>query len=133
MPVDENGLAAQPLGEEDAPSEEAAPSVAEEVVATYVADAVRCVPGVAGLRTSAWHPLSHKNAVASREGVIVRMHSPQLVEISIHLKVAWGAVIPEVARQVQDTVRRRLQALLDMEVAGVTVHVDEVEAPASQA
>jgi uncharacterized alkaline shock family protein YloU len=136
MPEDENERSTQSPGE-TGPStagEEsaAAPSVAEDVVAAYVADAVRCVPGVAGLRSSPWRSLGHKT-VGSREGVVVRMQGPQVVEIAVHLKVAWGAVIPEVARQVQDMVRRRLQALLDMEVAGVVVHVDEVEAPSEPA
>ena len=57
------------------------------------------------------------------------MLSPRTVEVAVHLTVVWGAVIPDVAHQVQDLVRRRLQALLDLEVAAVVVHVDEVEAP----
>jgi uncharacterized alkaline shock family protein YloU len=132
MPEDENEQSTQSPDENGPFAAEgdsaAVPSVAEDVVAAYVADAVRCVPGVAGLRSSPWRSLGHKT-VGSREGVVVRMQGPQIVEIAVHLKVAWGAVIPDVARQVQDTVRRRLQALLDMEVAGVIVHVDEVEAP----
>lgn len=104
-------------------------SVADEVVAAYVTAAVRRVPGVAGLRSSAWRGRGHKSSGLSTEGVVVRMLSPRTVEVAVHLTVVWGAVIPDVAHQVQDLVRRRLQALLDLEVAAVVVHVDEVEAP----
>jgi uncharacterized alkaline shock family protein YloU len=104
-------------------------SVADEVVAAYVTDAVRSVPGVARLRASAWHGRGHKNSGLSTDGVVVRMQSPGTVDVTVHLTVVWGAVIPDVAHQVQDLVRRRLQALMDLEVAAVVVHVDEVEAP----
>jgi uncharacterized alkaline shock family protein YloU len=104
-------------------------SVADDVVAAYVTDAVRSVPGVAGLRSSVWRGRGHRNSGLSTEGVVIRMPVPGTVEVVVHLTVAWGAVIPEVAHQVQDLVRRRLRALLDLEVAAVVVHVDEVEAP----
>jgi uncharacterized alkaline shock family protein YloU len=133
MPEESSEHPAPAVSVDGAEELEAGASVAEDVIAAYVADAVRCVPGVAGLRTSAWRSLGLKSSAASRDGVVVRMQSPRMVEISVHLKVAWGAVIPDVARQVQDTVRRHLQALLDMEVAGVVVHIDEVEAPSHPA
>ena len=104
-------------------------SVADEVIAAYVADAVRSVSGVAGLRSSVWRGRGHKSSGLSTEGVVVQMLGPSTVEVAVHLTVVWGAVIPEVAHHVQDLVRRRLRALLDLEVASVVVHVDEVEAP----
>lgn len=104
-------------------------SVADEVVAAYVTDAVRSVPGVTGLRSSAWRGRGHKSSGLSTEGVVIRVLNASTVEVAVHLRVAWGAVIPDVAHEVQDLVRRRLQALLDLEVAAVVVHVDEVEAP----
>ena len=104
-------------------------SVADEVVAAYVTDAVRSVPGVAGLRSSVWRGRAHRSSHLSTEGVVVRVLDANTVEVAVHLTVAWGAVIPDVAHQVQDLVRRRLRALLDLEVAVVVVHVDEVEAP----
>ena len=104
-------------------------SVADEVVAAYVAAAVRSVPGVARLRSSAWRGRGHKSVGLSTEGVVVRVMDPSTVEVAVHLTVAWGAVIPEVARGVQELVRRRLRVLLDLEVAAVVEHVDEVEAP----
>lgn len=104
-------------------------SVADEVVAAYVTDAVRCVPGVAGLRSSVWRGRGHRSTGLSTEGVEIRFLDASTVEVAVHLTVLWGAVIPDVAHQVQDLVRRRLQALLDLEVTAVVVHVDEVEAP----
>jgi uncharacterized alkaline shock family protein YloU len=111
----------------------AAPLVAAEVVAAYVADAVRQVPGVAALHASPWRAFGHRSSVVSTEGVVVRMISPRSVDLSIHIRIKWDAVIPDVAREVEELVRRRLLALLDMEVDRLVINVDEVEAPCPSA
>jgi uncharacterized alkaline shock family protein YloU len=42
---------------------------------------------------------------------------------------AWGASIPSVAAQVEDAVRTYLESMVALEVAVVSVHVDDVAAP----
>jgi uncharacterized alkaline shock family protein YloU len=116
-------------------SEEAALSispdvgVADGVVATYVADAVSALPGVAGLHASSWRSLSRLQHDGFREPVVVHSASPGSVDLEVHVRVAWGVEIPRLAQEVEDVVRRRVEAMLDLHVGKVTLYVDEVEAP----
>ena len=63
-------------------------------------------------------------------GIVVRDGGPGVVDLEIHVRVAWGAVIPELARQVEEAVRQRITALLSIEPGSVTLFVDEIAAPA---
>jgi uncharacterized alkaline shock family protein YloU len=129
MPIDE-----QPPGDVPAPPEDAAtgsrPVMAEDVVATYVADAVRSTPGVTELHGRPWQEFSERVHVAApRKGIAIRGVSAGCVEVDVHVSVAWDTVIPEMAQRLQETVRHNIETLLDMEVCKTTVYVDEVEAP----
>jgi uncharacterized alkaline shock family protein YloU len=106
------------------------PSLSHDVVATYVADAVRSVDGVADLHFSAWKGLSPRVREMHAGGIVVRDGGPGIVDLDIHVKVAWGAVIPELARQVEEAVRQRVTALLSIGLGTVTLFVDEISAPA---
>jgi uncharacterized alkaline shock family protein YloU len=104
--------------------------LADEVIATYVADAVRGIKGIAQLHGSAMQVLSERVHVGvPAKGVVVRRLTPRTVETDVHVKVAWGAVIPQLAREVQEQVAKRVESLLDLEVRNVTLFVDEIEAP----
>jgi uncharacterized alkaline shock family protein YloU len=59
----------------------------------------------------------------------VRRVAPGAIEADVHVRVSWGAVIPELARQVKTQVARRIESLLDLEVRAVTLYVDEIDAP----
>jgi uncharacterized alkaline shock family protein YloU len=104
--------------------------LADEVIAIYVADAVRGIRGIAQLHGSTMQELSEKVHVGvPSKGVVVRRLGPGAVEADVHVKVAWGAVIPELAREVQEQVIRRVESLLDLEVRNVTLYVDEIAEP----
>ena len=116
-----------------APSElddEERPSLSHDVVATYVADAVRSVDGVADLHSSPWKGLSSRVREMHAGGIVVRDGGPGAVDLDIHVKVAWGAVIPELAGQVEAAVRQRITALLSIDLGSVTLFVDAIAAPA---
>jgi uncharacterized alkaline shock family protein YloU len=116
-----------------APSEfedEERPSLSHDVVATYVADAVRSVDGVVDLHFPAWKGLSSRVREMHAGGIAVRDGGPGVVDLDVHVRVAWGAVIPELARQVEEAVRQRVTALLSIELGNVTLFVDEIAAPA---
>jgi len=107
------------------------PLVADEVIATYVADATRLVAGVAELHGSAWQELSERVRVeVPAKGVLIHHTRPGAIAVDVHVKVAWGAIIPDLARAVQDVVTRKVESLLDLEVESVTLFVDEMEPPA---
>jgi uncharacterized alkaline shock family protein YloU len=110
--------------------DEERPSLSHDVVATYVADAVRSVDGVVDLHSSPWKGFSSRVREMHAGGIVVRDGGPGVVDLDIHVRVAWGAAIPELARQVEEAVRQRCAALLSIEPGTVTLFVDEIAAPA---
>jgi uncharacterized alkaline shock family protein YloU len=110
--------------------DEERPSVSHDVVATYVADAVRSVDGVVDLHSSPWKGFSSRVREMHAGGIAVRDGGPGVVDLDIHVRVAWGAVIPELAREVDEAVRERSAALLSVDLGTVTLFVDEIAAPA---
>jgi uncharacterized alkaline shock family protein YloU len=105
------------------------PLVSHEVIASYVADAARSVPGIVDLHASHWKKLSSRVRETRSGGVVVKDSAPDTVEVEIHARVAWGSVIPELARQVEKAVRERMTALLSIDLDAVTLFVDEIAAP----
>lgn len=109
--------------------DEARPSLSHEVVATYVADAARSVHGIVELHASAWKGLSSRVREMHTGGVMIREAHPGSVDVEIHARVAWGVAIPELARDVEQAVRQRVSALLDVDLGTVTLFVDEIAGP----
>jgi uncharacterized alkaline shock family protein YloU len=110
-------------------SEEERPLVSHEVIASYVADAARSVPGIVDLHASHWKKLSSKVRETRSGGVVVRDATAGAVDVEIHAQVAWGSAIPELARQVEVAVRERMTALLSIDLDSVTLFVDEIAEP----
>ena len=77
--------------------DEIRPQLAHEVIATYVADAARSVPGVADLHASAWKGLSSRVREVHSGGVVIRDNERDPVDVEIHARVLWDTVIPELA------------------------------------
>lgn len=109
--------------------DEEGPSVSHEVIASYVADAARSVPGVVDLHTSPWKGLSSRVRETHSGGVVIKDSGPGDVHVDVHVRVAWGTAIPELARQVEAAVRERVTALLNIGVDAVTLFVDEIAGP----
>lgn len=91
--------------------------ISADVVCRYAADAAREVPGVA--RVVEGH------LAARNRGVRLATDGDQ-ARVELHLAVEWGASIPEVGRGVQARVRSYLESMLDLELDGVDVVIDEV-------
>jgi uncharacterized alkaline shock family protein YloU len=108
---------------------EQGPSVSHVVIASYVADAARSVRGIVDLHTSAWKGLSARMRETHSGGVVVKESEPGTVLVEIHARLAWGSVIPELARQVDAAVRERVLALLNIDLGAVTLFVDEIAGP----
>ncbi len=107
------------------------PLVAEEVVATYIADAARTVAGIVELHGSTWQEFSERVRVdVPTKGILVHWTGPGVIAVDVHAKIAWGAIIPSVARAVQEAVTRKVESLLDIAVERVTLYVDEIDPPA---
>ncbi len=109
--------------------DEEGPSVSHEVIASYVADAARSVRGIVDLHTSPWKGFSSRVREIHSGGVAIRDAEAGTVHVDIHVRVAWGTVIPELAHQVDAAVRERVTALLNISVGTVTLFVDEIAGP----
>jgi uncharacterized alkaline shock family protein YloU len=95
------------------------PTISNDVLASYAADAAREVAGVARLV---------EGRVPGRRGVRVTAEDEE-IRIQLHVAVDWGASIPEVGRAVQRSVRAFLAQMAEVDAAAVDVVVDEVGAP----
>ncbi len=98
--------------------------ISSDVVCRYAADAARDVPGVA-------HVVEGHLPARSR-GVRVFTDGDR-ARVELHLAVNWGTSIPRVGRAVQGRVRRYLESMLDLELDGVDVVIDEVVEPSTGA
>jgi uncharacterized alkaline shock family protein YloU len=85
-------------------------SISADILARYAGDAAGEVEGVRGL---------------AKRGVKIAGDDGS-VRVVLHLDVAWGVAIPEVARGVQERVREYLSRMADVEPAAVDVVVDEI-------
>jgi uncharacterized alkaline shock family protein YloU len=91
-------------------------SVATDVLASYAADAVMEVEGVAGLVESR----------LPRHGAVRVDGEDGAVRIELHLELAWGASAPEVGREVQRRVADYLERMAGARPQAVDVIVDEI-------
>jgi uncharacterized alkaline shock family protein YloU len=89
-------------------------SISADILARYAADAAREATGVLGLTGR------HGARIVEKEGV---------VNVELHLDLAWGASMPDVGRDVQRRVSEYLVRMADVTPASVEVVVDRVGSP----
>lgn len=94
-------------------------SISTDVLASYAADAAREVAGVTGLVD---------RHLPARRGVRVLQEDGR-VDVELHVSVAWGVSIPDVARELQARVRDYLGRMADLGEIRVDVVVAEVGEP----
>lgn len=106
--------------------------IADEVVSTVAAIAATEVEGVVsmtgGLVGGLTEMLGRRNP---QKGVRVEV-GEQEATIDVTLTVRYGVRIPEVASQVQESVRLAVERMTGLEVRAVNVHVTGVELPAGE-
>jgi uncharacterized alkaline shock family protein YloU len=108
------------------------PVVKEDVVAAYVADTVRHIPGISQLHGNPWQAFSERmHSEVPTKGVLIKTVGPGAIEVEVHVRVGWDVPIPVLAQEVQEQVARRVERLLDLDVRRVTLYVDEIEGPAA--
>jgi uncharacterized alkaline shock family protein YloU len=109
-----------------------AATVSPDVVAVYVADAVKGVRGIAKLQGTSWQVLSGKSrSELPGSGVVVRQDELGRLEVDVHVCVAWGSVIPELAQEIQGVMSRRVEPLLGITLTSINLFVDGVDPPPS--
>ena len=97
---------------------------APEVVATIAGIAASEVEGIAAMSTAQGGKVNPKNKNVTR-GVKVEV-GPEEVSCDIYVSIEYGRPIQKVAQEVQEGVRRSLEAMTGLHVVRVDVHVQGV-------
>ena len=97
---------------------------APEVVATIAGIAASEVEGIAGMSTAQGGKVNAKNKNVTR-GVKVEV-GPEEVSCDLYVCIEYGRPIQKVAQEVQEGVRRSLEAMTGLHVVRVDVHVQSV-------
>jgi len=101
--------------------------ISHAVIATYAADALAEVDGVAGLLGGHFGSRDRRtDPERAAKAVRVELSPAGTVALTVHVVVAYGASIPDVASAAAEAVRRYLRSMVDLEVEAVTLHVDAV-------
>jgi uncharacterized alkaline shock family protein YloU len=101
--------------------------VANEVIASIAAMAAEEIDGVVGMDDSSSHHfddwIRRQNAY---RGVRVGIDGDRAIHLDVFLTVSSGAVVPELAEQVQERVVEAIERMLGLNVAEVNVLVSRV-------
>jgi uncharacterized alkaline shock family protein YloU len=92
-------------------------TISGDILARYAADAALEIPGVAGLVESTLP--RHKGVRVAEEDGAVR--------VELHVRVEWGASVPDVGREVQRRVAAYLGRMTETRLQAVDVVVDEID------
>jgi uncharacterized alkaline shock family protein YloU len=113
------------------PSERGHTTIANEVVEKIAGIAAREVPGVYDLGGDVARVFSeikerlHLGEESRAQGVTVRLEGRQ-AEISVTLVLEYGFVVSSVTDKVREKVISSVEALLELDVTAVNIHVDDI-------
>jgi uncharacterized alkaline shock family protein YloU len=113
------------------PSERGATTIANEVVEKIAGVAAAEVPGVYDLGGNVARVVSevkeflHLGSENQRQGVHVVLSGRQ-AEISVTLVLEYGFVVSSVTDKVREKVISSVEALLELDVTAVNIHVDDI-------
>ena len=100
-------------------------AVTRRAISDIIRTAVRGSYGVAGFATPT--PLGHLVRALGIGEPGIRLGGDDPLTIDLHVRVAFGLPIAEVARQIDSVVRYALERDLGRRVAAVSIHVDGLE------
>lgn len=100
--------------------------ISDDVVMIIAGIATSTVKGVYSARTGVAEGITNlfsKNNYS--KGIKVEINENTVV-LDIYINVEYGCKINEVAREVQTTVKKEIETMTDLVVAGVNVHVQNI-------
>jgi uncharacterized alkaline shock family protein YloU len=100
-------------------------AVTRRAITDIVRTAVRGSYGVAGFATPG--PTGHLMRALGLGEPGIRLSGDDPLTIALHIRVAYGLPVAEVARQVDSAVRYAIQRDLGRDIADLTIHVDGLE------
>lgn len=106
--------------------EEGSVRIADEVVAVIAGVAATEVPGVAGMSGGIVGGISERLGLKNlQKGVKVEVGEREAA-MDMHIVVDYGVRIPEVAQQVQESVKKAVEQMTGLKVVEVNVHIQGV-------
>ncbi len=103
-------------------------AVSREVLADLACQAASETPGVVGCQQPKSITSRVKREFMQRGVHIIEEKDGGLV-MDLHLKVRYGAPLPEVSQAVKKRVREFLEAMADTQVARVEITIEDIEFP----
>lgn len=102
-------------------------TISDDAISTIVAIAAKEIEGVASLK----HNLSEQLAGlfskgGYRKGIKVEADE-RGISLDVQVKVAYGVNVPDLAIKIQENIKSAVEAMIDIEVSSVNVHVIGVE------
>ena len=107
--------------------------IAEEVLAAVAASAAMEVQGVSGLSANVGGDIAELMTKKNlSKGIQIRMDAEEKVVIELSVMMAYGNTIPEVGKNVQDSVKTAVESMTGLEVSAVNVAVVGIVFPPRQ-
>jgi uncharacterized alkaline shock family protein YloU len=108
------------------PTEESGIKIADEVVAVIAGLAATEVDGVAGMAGGIVGGITEKLGLKNLQRGVKAEVGQKEAALDLYIVVEYGARIPEVAQNVQESVRRAVETMTGLKVVEVNVHVQGV-------
>ncbi len=101
--------------------------IASPIIATIAARAASNVAGVIELRGRIGEEFAR---LVSREGQIsgvkIKEEGEQGLILELHLIAEYKVSLPKLSKQVSDRVKREVEAITDIKVKGVEIHIEDI-------
>lgn len=99
----------------------------KKVIADIVATAVSEVPGVSLSTSDPWAGIKGLLGCGSVPGVVVKIDDSNQVTIEARVNVRYGIGLPDVARQIQETIRVAIEKTVDIDLKDVNVSIQGID------
>jgi uncharacterized alkaline shock family protein YloU len=109
--------------------------ISSDVIFTYVSSAVLNTPGVVGFSGIGFSDAIQKNILGREnkyKGVKID-NSDDGYMIDVYIFIRYGERIPDIAWDVQKSVKHNLEDVMQIDIAGVNIHVQGVKRDGEQA
>ena len=102
-------------------------SLAPGVVDTIIAITVNGTDGVASLGTSSGGFFARLFNKPSTNGIETHFNEEEKLEITLHISVEYGHVLPELAEKLRQSISDALLVQVGIEVASIDIYVDGIQ------
>ena len=99
----------------------------KKVLADITHSAVSDIPGVKLVKEDFGHTVKDLLGMKSYPGIVITVEKNNQVSIEVKVLVRYGINIPDLARQVQDSIRKMIEKTADIDLKDVHVNIQGIE------